>query len=97
MGGPVVEGAFAGCCRLHGEAKKGDHCEAGVLDLGQLQGRLLLRVGSEAEGVEELAPRVEPLFRVELRVPLELDVPDHEHLDPYQRRYGERQRLSQVG
>ena len=86
MGGPVVEGALSGGGRLHGEAEESYHSEAGVLNLGQLQCLLLLGVGGQAQGVKELPPGVKPLLGVQLRVPLELDVPDHEDLNPDQRR-----------
>ncbi|CAL5062198.1 unnamed protein product [Urochloa decumbens] len=97
MGGPVVEGPLAGRGCLHGEAEEGDHGEARVLDLRQLQPLLLLRVRRQAQRVEVGSPRVQPLLRVQLRVALELDVPDHQHLDPDQRRDREGQRLPQVG
>ena len=97
VGGPVVERPLAGGGGLHGEAEEGDHGEARVLDLRQLQPLLLLRVGRQAERVEVGAAGVQPLLRVELGVALELDVADHEHLDPDERRDGERQRLAQVG
>jgi hypothetical protein len=97
VGSPVVERALAGGRSLHGEAEEGDHSEARVLDLRQLQPLLLLRVGRQAQRVEEGAAGVDPLLRVELGVALKLDVADHEHLDQDERRDGEGQRLAQVG
>jgi hypothetical protein len=97
VGGPVVEWPLAGGGGLHGEAEEGDHGEARVLDLRQLQPLLLLGVGRQGERVKVGAAGVQPLLRVELGVALELDVADHKHLDPDERRDGERQRLAQVG
>lgn len=97
MGSPVVEGAFSGGGGLDGKAEEGDHCEAGVLDLRQLEYGLLLGVCGQAKGVEELAAGVQPPFRVELGVPLELYVPNHKNLNPDQCGYVEWEWEAKVG
>lgn len=83
MSSPVVEWAFACGRSLHGEAEEGNHGETGVLDFCQLEGGPLLRVGGQAKRVKELASRVQPLLGVQLCIPLELNVSDHKHFNPY--------------
>lgn len=97
MGRPVVERAFPGGRGLDSKPEEPDHGEAGVLDFSKLEGGLLLRVGRQAERVEVAATRVQPPFRVELGVPLELDVADDQDLDPDQRGDGKWKWLAQVG
>lgn len=96
MGRPVVERPFprGGC--LDCEAQERHHSKAGVLDLRQLEDGLLLWVGRQPQRVKVRPARVQPLLRVKLRIPLELNVPDHEHLDPDQRGDGEGERLPEV-
>lgn len=84
MGSPVVKRAFSGDGGLHSKSKEPNHGETCMLDFSQLKRGLLLRVSSQAQWVEELASRVQPLFRVKFCVPLELDVPDQQNLDPDQ-------------
>lgn len=97
MGGPVVEWALSGGGRLDGEAQEADHSEAGMLDLSQLEGGFLLGVRSQAEGVKELPPWIQPLLRVQLCIPLELYVPNHKNLNPNQCSHGEGKGLPKVG
>lgn len=84
MGSPVIKWTLSSDSSLHSKPKKPDHGEAGVLDFSQLKSGPLFRVGSQAQRVKELATRVQPLLRVQLSVPLELDVPDQQNLDPDQ-------------
>lgn len=96
MGSPVVERTLPGGSSLDGKAQKADHGEAGVLDLRELQSGFLLGVGRKAKGIKEFATWVQPLLGVQFGVPLELDVADHEHLNPYQCGHGEGERLAEI-
>lgn len=96
MGSPVVERAFSGDGSLDSKPKEPNHGEAGVLDFCQLEGGLLLWVSGQAERVKVLSTGVKPLLRVELCIPLELDVPNDQNLNPYQCGDGEWKRLAKV-
>lgn len=84
VGGPVVERALAGGGGLDCKAQEAHHGKTGVLDLRQLKGGFLLWIWGQAQWVEVTATWVQPLFWVQLCVPLELYVANYENLDPDQ-------------
>lgn len=96
MGSPVVERTLSCGSGLDSKAKEGNHGKTSVLDFCQLERGLLLWVRGQAKRVEVLPTRVKPLLRVELCVPLELDVPNDQDLNPYQCGYGEWKWLAKV-
>jgi hypothetical protein len=83
VGGPVIQGTLSGSCSLDGESEGSNHSQSSVLELSNLQNLLFLWVVSKVQRVKELSSWVETLLRVELRIPLELDVSDNEGLDIY--------------
>lgn len=93
---PVVEGALSSSSGLNSESQGTNHSKTGVLDFSKLQDLLLLGVWGESQRVEVLPSWVQPPLRVELGIPLELNVSDEEDLNPNQSRNGEGQWKSKV-
>lgn len=95
MCNPVVERSLSSGRCLDSEPEESHHGKTGMLDLRQLQGGSFLGVASQVQWIK-WTTWVQPLFRVEFCVSLELDVPDDQNLDPNQSGDGEWEWLAEI-
>lgn len=95
MCNPVVEWSLSSGRGLDSEPEESHHGKTGMLDLRQLQGGSFLGVAGQVQWIKGTT-WVQPLFRVEFCVSLELDVPDNQNLDPNQSGDGKWEWLAEI-